>query len=133
MPDSAEGASPKSPRYFYTDPLAAAWMAKHFGLEFLVKQGNGFRRLRDSEYLTAAHIKRSVRYFVADDSLHLLEPRKGDLVTCIGVAGWMIDRIHGRIYYTHNAAGLECSGKIEEATIIQRNGIAFHSPDREAA
>lgn len=43
----------------------------------------------------------------------------------------MIDRVEGRIYYTHNAAGQECSGKIEDATIIQRNGIAFHLPFEE--
>jgi hypothetical protein len=26
-----------SQRYFYTDPLAAAWMAKHFGMGCIVR------------------------------------------------------------------------------------------------
>lgn len=34
-------------RFFYTDPLAAAWMAKHFGMDFTVAANTGFRRLRD--------------------------------------------------------------------------------------
>jgi len=35
MSESNQGASPAIPcRHFYIDPLAAAWMARHFGMRF---------------------------------------------------------------------------------------------------
>lgn len=52
-------------RYFYTDPLAADWMVKHFGMEF------EHRGIRDENSI----------YIIHPDSLHLLEPQVGDLVT----------------------------------------------------
>jgi hypothetical protein len=129
-------------RHFFTDPLAAAWMSKHFGmrLEGNVSEHNEsveFGRFtcaaRPYETLWGHVVKaaedESRKWYIHPDSLHLLEPRAGDLVTCIGVTGWMIDRIEARLYYTHNAAGQECSGKIDDARILQRNGTPFMWPE----
>jgi len=47
-------------RYYYEDPLAVAWMIKHFSMEFA---------------LTQAH-----RRYIHPDSEHLLRPQLEDLV-----------------------------------------------------
>lgn len=89
MSKSTSGASPESPRYFYTDPLAAAWMAKHFGMRLLADDGDDglvdagarfidcddtFRELwqHDFSYLG--------KLYIHPDSLALLEPKDGDAV-----------------------------------------------------
>jgi hypothetical protein len=59
-------------RYFYTDPLAAAWMAKHFGMRF--------RNMNNGAEITIQHIIQHAttgnvcNICIHPDSLHLLEP-----------------------------------------------------------
>jgi hypothetical protein len=40
-------------RYFYTDPLAAAWMAKHFGMKYQTKDGYAMRVNGDTVYIAS--------------------------------------------------------------------------------
>jgi hypothetical protein len=76
--------------YYYTDPLAAAWMAKHFGMEF--KPGNGFT-YRWSDFLsTEPEEMEGVKWLVSPDCLHLLEPKIDDLVT-IPLIGPGVERV----------------------------------------
>lgn len=73
-------------RYYYTDALAAAWMAKHFGMVIYTHQlDNGVcpKRWRDfNESLDS--LARDVidgcedRYYIHAESLQLLEPQDGD-------------------------------------------------------
>lgn len=92
-------------RYYYTDPLAAAWMAKHFGMklhsihtdeqmaDYDIPETDrnfdwfdscivdGFER--DVEMVSDAieYIeKASDCIYIHPDSLHLLEPQEGDAV-----------------------------------------------------
>src|SRR5579863_1248979 len=60
-------------RFFYKDPLAAAWMTAKFGMEFIDLITG---RIEPSDIGTALY----TRGYVHPDSLHLLEPREGDLV-----------------------------------------------------
>lgn len=100
--------------YYYDDPLAAAWMAKHFGMKFW----NGEHEicvtpLVDSE----AEAKR----YIHQDSLHLLEPQEGD---------WGRTK-SGRfaIFDGYGRAWRDRSGNfLVDAEIIFRNGLAFHWP-----
>ena len=67
-------------RYFYTDPLAAAWMEKHFSMTFvdlpfgLIERGPFLgKSFEFVSFPTASKL------CIHSDSLHLLEPRVGDL------------------------------------------------------
>lgn len=84
-------------RYFYTDPLAAAWMTKHFGMTFHVLPTPEQVQEYDSDRpwtwqetycfpavemigdcLDALEKASSKRIFIDQQSQHLLEPRAGD-------------------------------------------------------
>lgn len=78
-------------RYFYTDPLAAAWMAKHFGMMFGIKH-NGtihwncigwadgpFSPIKETADILCT-ISNHHDLYVHPDSVHLLEPQVDDAV-----------------------------------------------------
>ncbi|WP_435008059.1 hypothetical protein P12x_005328 [Tundrisphaera lichenicola] len=127
-------------RYFYTDPLAAAWMAKHFGMKLLVdKDDEGglvdagarfidcddtFRELwqHDFSYLG--------KLYVHPDSVGLLEPHVGDLCRM----QWLDGSISVREWEASDDltdAALERDVRVKPE-IIQRNGKPFHWPEVEA-
>lgn len=97
LPEAEERGAPAK-RFFYTDPLAAAWMAKHFGMWF---EGlDDYRdNLADAYQLTqllheiaqwkADKEPFSERIFVHADSLHLIEPQVGD---CVEFDRWFFER-----------------------------------------
>lgn len=137
MTESETGASPNSIRYFYTDPLAAAWMAKHFGMRFQALYCNeDDNRDLDTvdDILSSGH---SVDLSIHPDSLHLLEPKDGDIG--IWSEKWSGHRDEGK--FTYSAIGFYASNQPYTSadyrppmhTIIQRSGVAFHWPEREAA
>ncbi len=111
-------------RYFYTDPLAAAWMAKHFGMNFYwidpeaIAPGDFSLELDDliSE-ITNKYIE---RFYVHAQSVHLLEPREADLYACDTACGWLA-----------TTPGESWIKQIGHFRIIQRNGIAFMWPESE--
>lgn len=117
--------------YYYTDALAAAWMAKHFGMAFDVNDFDGvmFRNWSDWERFFTSNFnhfqKGSAKWRVSEDSLHLLEPRDGDEGT--DSLGFQCE---------HDEYGwLRCSEEsphpLEPVTIDKRDGIAFHWPESE--
>ena len=125
-------------RFFYTDPLAAAWMAKHFGMTFEFWHREYSYRPDDLEYVVArfmrdGRVERPV--YVHPDSLHLLEPQIGDqgidanecqcryLDDYDPEGAWFID---GVPVTSFDRATLPVS-------IDKRNGIAFMFPESEDA
>jgi hypothetical protein len=63
-------------RYFYTDPLAQAWMAQHFGMKFQALFDNVYD---NRDYDTVGEILRYYgKLYIHPDSLPLLEPSIGD-------------------------------------------------------
>ena len=65
-------------RYFYTDPLAAAWMAKNFGMR-LRPDCYGERPLLLGEDVTRfEHPRFGGKFYIHTDSLPVLEPMIGD-------------------------------------------------------
>lgn len=108
-------------RYYYTDPLAAAWMAKHFGMRFY----EGLEPFEDGEPFEIEQygiLKEAARQawnecysknpyvYIHPDSLHLLEPNKAT----------------DHIIHDENE-----QGEILRSRIIQRNGLAFMWPESE--
>lgn len=70
-------------KYYYTDPLAAAWMAKHFGMKFVYEdefqERNNIGILgEDNNFNTTISYRN--KYFIHPDSLPILEPRDEDFI-----------------------------------------------------
>jgi hypothetical protein len=142
-------------RWYYDDPLAAAWMAKHHAMTFSTEG------IMDDKSATAwmcsvgpvsflgdeATVKTSLHernFYIHPDSLSLLKPQVGDLVAFsdekvvpVFDKGQLfyhrreIDPYHRlMVLNAHFASEPYLSMKQH---IIQRNGIAFHWPKREGA
>lgn len=108
-------------KYFYTEPLAAAWMAKHFGMVFLHENGevqygyvNGF------DSCEPRNCER--KHYIHPDSLHLLEPLKDDVVEYISLhqEGYIVSLVY-----------FDVGNPSQVKKIIQRNNIAFMWPESE--
>lgn len=112
-------------RYYYTDPLAAAWMAKHFGMVFdrwTEGLGKWTGRLSGSD--TLQDFEDCTQLFIHPDSLHLLEPRAGDLVQ------WLIHDGQGGYIPGAGVYGYFCGkGKVER--IVERDGKQLFWPEVE--
>lgn len=109
-------------RYFYTDPLAAAWMAKHFGMEFTVTH-NGPGCLGKHPLGETPILEHRPPFYIHPDSLPLLGPQVGDLAILPA------DHEHSdatRIMEDNIRWVAEVGAKI-----IQRDGKAFHWPESE--
>lgn len=119
-----------SSRYFYTDPLAAAWMAKHFGMDVRIDCPDGERFLDAitthgvNTFGGAIAANNYTRFYIHPDSLLLLEPQVGDALQLndkpyiISLIGYEIERLAHRKRH-------------EKARIILRNGIPFMWPESE--
>jgi hypothetical protein len=112
-------------RFFYTDPLAAAWQAKHFGMETT----NGFYFICNSDrgVIAAGGGDANGKYFVHPDSLHLLDVQVGDLISINGGDSANIA--------THDEFLAELK-RLEPhfakpLRIIQRKGLPFFWPEAE--
>lgn len=101
-----------STRYFYTNPLAAAWMAKHFGMRFFCDKFEPFEYEGTDDILQ--DMGEDDKACIHPDSLHLLEPMVGDLVFN-----------GGRGYYIKQGTCLL------RHKVIQRDGKPFFWPESE--
>ncbi len=126
-------------RYFYTDPLASAWMAKHFGMK-IAPDPREFPNPGDASFdeqgvMMQASLATMVapqwrKWYVHPDSLHLLERQVKDVIQS--------DRGNvNRISYFNDEGKIEddddFTWEIKDAKIIQRNGIPFMWPESEEA
>lgn len=118
-------------RYYYKDPLATAWMAKHFGMQIFTW---GFDAIDDVNAIArdTVFIPDAPLYQIHPKSLHLLVPQLGDLVTYkLGVVGCV------GIPYTDGPVGVWWAGSTGQdplngsERIIQRDGIPFHWPESD--
>lgn len=140
-------------RFFYTDPLAAAWMARHHGLKILgpVLEAATGKRITSSRPMPVWILARAIeaaekgicgdddKYFVHQDSLHLLDPQIKDcvLIKSEGVVGFIYA---GGLFGLHKVLPRkdtqmrigECY-PANDLTIIQRDGVAFMWPESDGA
>jgi len=120
-------------QYYYTDPLAAAWMSKHFGLAITAPywrldgdyydNGEPLSVIGWGEKVVQAMAEEDFipeRLYLHPESLPLLEPTEKDLI-------FAADRLH--------LPGQFDAGEIGCGTyrIIQRDGKPFHHPESEEA
>jgi hypothetical protein len=105
-------------RYFYSDPLAAVWMAKHFRMKLAA---GGFCLMPESVDAFLQRLGSGVngeRYVDHPDSAPLLDPRPGDLVE---------DDIRSKVRVLTPA---HFPYKAALHRIVQRNGRPFHWPEK---
>lgn len=120
-------------RWFYTDPLAAAWMAKHFGMKFehheLRQEQHDEDFIGRQDYSDFFFVTMGLhnvldageeKFVVARESLGLLEVAVGDMVLDS-------DGING-IAVLLPLQLEQCRG-----AIIERKGIPFMWPESEDA
>ena len=110
-------------RYYYTDPLAAAWMAQKFGMRFLIN-GSEFTQEIARE---PSNDWGMANLYIHPGSLALLEPQVDDLVTVNGGQDAHI-AFHQDFIDALKANYTRFAGPIR---IIQRNDIAFMWPEVE--
>jgi hypothetical protein len=135
-------------RYFYTDPLAAAWMAKHFGMRFV----NVDVAYDDSPEKLCALLDDmgygDGKNQIHPDNLQLLMPQVGDVVEYEWNAAPALHAIIDKSQphaITDDEWAYEARDVFTEAQlpilleptatrnlrIIQRNGIPFMWPESE--
>src|SRR5262245_10400180 len=121
-------------RYFYTDSLAAAWMAKHFRMKI---ETGGKAANVEAAYTTFPEVLlmeefRGKRLYVHPDSLRLLDPQEGD--EGVDAIGRQVIYMEGN-WRVPVPAELEFIGKlitILRVKIDKRGGAAFIAPESEA-
>jgi hypothetical protein len=124
-------------RHFYTDPLAAAWMAKHFGMEFENTSewdgefDLGFFEVSPygDEISSGIDVGIKDKYFIHPDSLHLLDPKAGDLVDGIRIG--TVFEVNGN-ELSVDVHGGDWEMDADRVTILQRDGKPFFWPEVEA-
>ncbi len=67
-------------RFFYRDPLQAAWMVAHNGMRFQSNFTVGLRYQDDGDDRVERHIDGCERIYIHPESLHLLQLEDGDVV-----------------------------------------------------
>lgn len=142
-------------RYYYTDPRIAAYMHETFGFGF-VENFEVEEMYVEGRLSKATH---PARLHVREESLHLLEPRVGDVISdesSVEDMEGMIDDIHApklnlppSIYITNSANAYlfdatcvlhriltvenfnDIYGEcfFENTRVIQRDGNPFHWPE----
>lgn len=116
-------------QYFYTDPLAAAWMENHQEMSFVDERGREIT-IVDGTFIADAFSDGQAceKAYLNPRSLQLLKPRVDDIV------------IEGSEYFAKITGFID--GKIcalfgdeldyvYDPAIIQRNGLAFMWPESE--
>lgn len=104
-------------RYFYTDSLAAAWMAKHFGMRF-------WNESHEIHVLPLVDGEKEGKWTIQPDSEGILGVRLGDIVSMTKA----MDR-----YAVVNAEELrDAFNETGDYKIIQRRGIPFFWPEQES-
>lgn len=124
-------------RYYYTDPLAAAWMAKHFGLRF-IENFEVSEQYIDAKLTTHTF---PAKLHIHPDSLHVLELRDSDILEgCkVEIKRFWFNKISGESRENisegewMNEEWQEYYKEIKRnpGRIIHRDGKPFHWPEVE--
>jgi len=121
-------------RWYYDDPLAASWMAKHYGMKLQFSVGHNYTgHIYTSandilEYGAACFQSSGIDrfYYIHPDSLNLLEIKEKDYINDDGCLG-AVWKTNGKLVYTEGDYEFPATGKI-----IQREGIPFMWPKKES-
>lgn len=115
-------------KYYYKDPLAAAYMAREFGIKLYWLNKKGAKREPQSHktvlgYAYEANLELPDRFYIHPDSHHIFEP----IVCDVGVDdnGTPVEYAAGAWVGDGSPVG------VEPVRIIQRNGRPFFWPEVE--
>lgn len=139
---------------FYDNPLSASWMADAHGMNFYTIEPDGSHRRIEARYasnpLNFYRDQQPIRAYVAEDSLWLLEARDGDAVEfdrwhwdrqrhedlkdALPQPHFALVKIDGDWKHIFSSGIGWDRARLNEPfglpfRIIQRNGLAFHSPE----
>lgn len=64
-------------KYYYTDPLAAAYMAREFGVAYVIKD---FKWLDNACTCYNMRRENADKYYIHPDDYHIFEPQSGDMM-----------------------------------------------------
>lgn len=128
-------------RYFYSDPLAAAWMVKHHGMTLYIghlpddydaySAVNWWHAIDDERFRREKFHQNDIRFYIHPDSLHLLEPQAGDILL-VGLSDeepeylLVKENVVGSLYAV---SGSERYYVASTNRFIQRKGIPFIWPE----
>ncbi len=110
---------------YYTDPLAAAWMQKHFSMRFISKDSGKESLPIFNAGSPIKSIRENQVYVIHPDSLKLLDATIGDI---------LFDREFMLFVYPKeqfNWIAFLHGRKFGDVRIIQRNNIPFMWPEYE--
>ena len=121
-------------RFFYTDPIAAAWMEKRHG--FIFGNGDSLRSACEAVDPDGKDCP-AMLFVIHPDSLHLLEPMPGDIVRLDKRMVECLERSEGgkwrKVWRCVNAYSefLRCNNWFAPHVleIVQRDGKAFIWPE----
>lgn len=116
--------SANTSKYFYTDPFAAAWMNKKFGMVFQSFTSGG-EKYTVFEIDEVGKIDTPCKYYIHPDSVKLLEPQVKDLVI-VQLEGYYPTPTH-----FHSQEYWQYHPDTKLISIVQRNGIPFMWPEME--
>lgn len=116
--------------YYYTDPLAAAWMTKHFEMRFCSEEG--YDLLPEDFY-------RYEKLYINHGDLLILNPKEGDVIYFTAELVEDIAEACGEKYKTELTIASDTDimlfNKGEESyrleRIVERNGLTFMWPKSE--
>ena len=117
-------------KYYYTEPLEAAYMAKNFGIFIVIDKLNSTQSANDIMRLD------SEKYYIDKDSFHILKPQQWDLVEEGDINYGIItdcDDENAAIQYSTDENGTTLCDfmPVDELTIIQRDEKPFFNPRKE--
>ena len=123
-------------RYYYTDPLAAAYMAKHYCMKFRDNDGETLESDRDvlvGNYDGGYYDPVEGNIEVHPDSLHLLEPQVGDAVE-FDRWFWDRQRFHEYKDYPYHAhyGRVGAYGRNDEYLGISSCGVGWDNTDADS-
>lgn len=113
-----------SKRYYYTDPLAANWMMKHFGMKMQRWTQDGKDILETLEWPNRWSTYWQGKMYIHTDSLHLLEPQDGDYTL-------LFSHYHDKCGF--HVVKNKLSFGYDLLEIFKRNAIPFMWPESEEA
>jgi hypothetical protein len=122
-------------RYFYSNPLAAAWMRLHFDMKFEQDVRVNFSALAEgslffNNYCSDGNEESPYpdKHYIHPDSLPLLEPRVGDLIYITESKIGTLARLHDGNLKLFTGDWLM---KPDHVSIIRRDGKPFFWPESE--
>lgn len=118
-------------RYYYTDALKAAYMAREFGFKIYHPENEEFQEENFSFSELISFVDdpfnhgAAAPYYIHPDSIPLLEPKEGDLIE------WWNPRAFDSYNHRYSIMDKNPVHRDNKFIILLREGKAFFTPEQE--